>query len=75
MVLFPLTSWSATGRDMVRQALDNLGVPYLDQVETANRRKRLEPGHVRLVTVHSSRGLQATRTILFAPHLIKTNSP
>lgn len=56
------------GHDVVWQALGNLGVPYLDQVETTNRHKRREPEHVRLVTVHSSSGLQATLTILFAPH-------
>lgn len=70
MLLFPRTDRYATGREMVVQALKNLKVPYLDQVIDANRRERLQPGHVRLVTVHSSRGLQATRTVLFAPHLI-----
>ncbi|WP_237223942.1 NERD domain-containing protein [Rothia nasisuis] len=73
MLLFPRTDRDATGRELVVQALKGLKVPYLDQVIPANRRERLQPGHVRLVTVHSSRGLQATRTILFAPHLITTN--
>lgn len=62
-----------SGRELVVQALKNLGLPFLDQVIPANRRERLEPGHIRLVTVHSSRGLQATRTILFTHHLIAAN--
>lgn len=73
MLLFPRTDRDLTGRELVVQALKRLEVPYLDQVIPANRRERLQPGHVRLVTVHSSRGLQATRTILFAPHLMTTN--
>ncbi|MFW0112277.1 NERD domain-containing protein [Rothia sp. CCM 9416] len=74
MLLFPRTDRDATGRELVVQALKNLDIPYLDQVIADNRRERLEPGHIRLVTVHSSRGLQATRTILFAPHLIAANT-
>lgn len=73
MLLFPRKDRDSTGRELVVQALKQLEIPYLDQVIVANRRERLQPGHVRLVTVHSSRGLQATRTILFAPHLITTS--
>lgn len=73
MLLFPRTDRDSTGRELVVQALQNLDIPYLDQVIPGNRRERLAPGYLRLVTVHSSRGLQATRTILFAPHLISAN--
>lgn len=53
---------------LVRAALDQLDVPYLDQVEVENRRRALPDGHVRLVTVHSARGVGATRAILFGAH-------
>lgn len=53
---------------IVREALEQLGVPYLDQVEVENRRRALPDGHVRLVTVHSARGVGATRAILFGAH-------
>ncbi|WP_270617884.1 NERD domain-containing protein [Micrococcus luteus] len=52
----------------VRRALENVGIEYLDQVLEENRRKPSRPGQVRLLTVHSARGLQATRTMLIAPH-------
>lgn len=74
MVLSLRTDRDLTGRELVVQTLKNLEIPFLDQVIPANRRERLEPGHIRLVTVHSSRGLQSTRTILFAPHLIAANT-
>lgn len=53
---------------LVRAALDELGVEYLDQVKVENRRRALPDGHVRLVTVHSARGVAAKRAILFGSH-------
>lgn len=53
---------------LVRAALDELAVPYLDQVEVENRRRALPDGHIRLVTVHSARGVGAKRAILFGSH-------
>lgn len=54
--------------ELVRTALEQLDVPYLDQVEVENRRRALPDGQVRLVTVHSARGVGATRAILFGAH-------
>lgn len=54
--------------DLVRAALDQLAVPYLDQVYDDNRRRALTDGDVRLVTVHSARGVAATRAVLFGAH-------
>lgn len=53
---------------LVRAALDELAVPYLDQIEVENRRRALPDGHIRLVTVHSARGVGAKRAILFGSH-------
>lgn len=57
----------------VREALKELGVDFLDQVNPDNRRSRLAKNQVRFVTVHSSRGLQATRVLLIAPHELDFN--
>jgi hypothetical protein len=48
----------------VKAALESLGVPYLDQVETANRRRSPASGEVRLSSIHSIRGVDAERVIL-----------
>lgn len=53
---------------LVLAAIESLGVPYLDQISTDNRRQALPDGHIRLVTVHSARGVAATRVILFGSH-------
>ena len=53
---------------LVVDALKSLEVPYLDQVQTDNRRRSLPDGFVRLVTVHSARGVGATRVLMFGPH-------
>ncbi len=69
MIMLP-TPKPGADKSAVEEALNELGVPYLDQIDTRNRRTRLPADHVRLVTVHSSRGLQAKRSIIFAPHLL-----
>lgn len=53
---------------LVRRALDLVKVPYLDQTAEGNRRQALTVGQVRLVTVHSARGVQGARAILFGAH-------
>lgn len=67
MIMLP-RKYETRDKQAAQRALAELGVEYLDQVDAVNRRKRLPPGHVRLVTVHSARGLQATRTILLGAH-------
>lgn len=57
--------------ERVREALKELGVDFLDQVNPDNRRSRLTENKIRFVTVHSSRGLQATRVLLVAPHKLE----
>lgn len=56
----------ATSDEMkkVKKALERIGVPYLDQIEYANRRLSLVAGEVRLSTVHSIRGVDADRVLL-----------
>lgn len=43
-------------------------VQVFNQVADENRRMRLPQDYIRFVTVHSSRGLQASRVIIFLPH-------
>lgn len=49
---------------VARQALNILGVPFLDQIDARSRGRILERDHVRLVTIHSSRGIEASRVIV-----------
>lgn len=48
----------------VRLALTRVGVPWLDQVDSSNRRRSVSSGEVRLSTVHSIRGVEAERVLL-----------
>lgn len=48
----------------VRWVLEQLGVPYVDQIEQGNRDLLLPAGHVRLVSFKSARGIEAHRTVL-----------
>ncbi|WP_237188274.1 hypothetical protein [Rothia nasimurium] len=67
LIMFPLKNSST--RFKVIEALDQLGISYLDQVVGANRRTQFKRGEqVRLTTIHSSRGIEATRAILFDAH-------
>ena len=62
MVMIPrLTDQHA----LVLAAIKSLDVPFLDQIKPENRRRALPDGHIRLVTVHSARGVAAARAILF----------
>lgn len=58
----------STEHERARRALEEVGAPFLDQVDTVNRRLALPDGHVRLVTVHSARGVAAERAVLFGTH-------
>lgn len=48
----------------VRAVLTELGVPFVDQIDSANRDLLLPAGHVRLVSFKSARGIEAHRTVL-----------
>jgi hypothetical protein len=48
----------------VKKALERLDLPYVDQIDTANRRRSLAAGEVRLCTAHSMRGVDAERVVL-----------
>jgi cold shock CspA family protein len=50
--------------DDVRWVLDELRVPFVDQIEQSNRDLLLPAGHVRLVSFKSARGIEAHRTVL-----------
>lgn len=49
---------------LAREALRILGVPVHDQVDTAQRGTVVPQGHVRLTTIHSARGIEASRVVL-----------
>lgn len=49
---------------VARQALQLLGVPVHDQIEVGGRDRPVEEGQVRLVTIHSSRGIEASRVVV-----------
>nr|WP_237241689.1 DNA/RNA helicase domain-containing protein [Rothia nasimurium] len=70
IIMFPKTDPLLTRRNKVIQALEELGVDYLDQVEDKNRRTSINNKQIRLTTVHSSRGVEAGRTIIFASNLM-----
>lgn len=48
----------------IKAALTRLGLPWLDQVDVANRRRSPQAGEVRLSTIHSIRGVDAERVLL-----------
>lgn len=54
----------ARNLETARQALDRMGVPYLDQTIDANKAGVLPDGHVRLVSYSSARGIEASRVLL-----------
>ena len=54
----------ARNLETARQALDRMGVPYLDQTIDANKAVVLPEGHVRLVSYSSARGIEASRVLL-----------
>ena len=57
------TSGDYLGR-RVAQALDIVGCPYIDQVDSDARRSIRPEGAVRIVTYHSSRGIEASRVLI-----------
>lgn len=50
--------------DDVRWVLNQLNVPFVDQIDQSNRDLLLPAGHVRLVSFKSARGIEAHRTVL-----------
>lgn len=64
-ILVPRTrKWSAMG-ERVCDALELLGVEYLDQVDDSHAKRRPLPAQtVRVVTYHSARGIEAARVML-----------
>lgn len=66
MVMVPRLSSQETR--LVRKALMDVGADFLDQVDESLRRQALGNGQVRFVTIHSARGVQAGRAILFGAH-------
>jgi superfamily I DNA/RNA helicase len=50
--------------DLAREALSILGVPVHDQVGTMGRGRSVPEDHVRLVTIHSARGIEAARVVI-----------
>lgn len=51
--------------ELVRRAIAMVGVECLDQVYDENRRRILPKDHIRLVTIHSARGIESTRALVF----------
>ncbi|NYJ02427.1 hypothetical protein HNR19_003125 [Nocardioides thalensis] len=49
---------------LAREALAMLGVPVHDQIEGAARDAVVPEDHVRLTTIHSSRGIEASRVVI-----------
>lgn len=49
---------------LAREALQILGVPVHDQVGSAGRGVAVPEDHVRLVTIHSARGIEASRVVI-----------
>lgn len=64
-ILVPRTrKWSAMG-ERVCDALELLGVDFLDQVDDSHAKRRPLPAKtVRVVTYHSARGIEASRVML-----------
>lgn len=50
--------------DLARRALAVLGVPIHDQIDPTQRGLAVPEGAVRLCTIHSSRGIEAARTVI-----------
>ncbi|HWJ65850.1 MAG TPA: NERD domain-containing protein [Nocardioides sp.] len=63
-----VVTFRATGIDDqlegIKAALKDFGLAYLDQIDPDNRRVSPEPGQVRIVSAHSSRGIEADRVVL-----------
>lgn len=59
----------------VVDALNDLEVPYLDQVDEQQRRNVVPPGSVRLVTYHSARGIEAGRCLVLGLEALHTMGP
>jgi Nuclease-related domain len=49
----------------VAKYLEERSIPYMDLVERDNRRKLAPDGHVRIITAHSARGIEAESVLLF----------
>lgn len=49
---------------LAREALAMLGVPVHDQLDGIARDSAVPEGHVRLTTIHSSRGIEASRVVI-----------
>ena len=49
---------------LAREALRILGVPVHDQVDAIGRGVSVPEDHVRLVTIHSARGIEASRVVI-----------
>jgi hypothetical protein len=49
---------------IAREALDLIGIPVHDQVHPSSRGQSVPRDHVRLTTIHSSRGVEASRVVI-----------
>src|SRR5438445_12872881 len=47
------------------EALNKLGVPFIDYTADVNRRDIAQPEMVRLCTFHSARGIEGVRVVVF----------
>jgi hypothetical protein len=63
-ILFARTSKDPLNLKTIRNVLDRMGVPYLDQTVESNKGSVLPEGHVRLVSYSSARGIEASRVLL-----------
>lgn len=74
-ILVPGTHDKRSEAAWVVDALNELDVPFLDQVDDEQRRNVVPPGHVRLVTYHSARGIEAGRSLVFGMEALHTIGP
>ena len=68
LIMVPKTHAKGSEGKWVLDALRQLNVGFLDQVDSPHRRQMRESGQVRVVTYHSARGLEAARAIVFGFH-------
>lgn len=74
-ILVPGTHARRSEAAWVLDALHELDVPHLDQVDEEQRRNVVPPGHVRLVTYHSARGIEAGRCLVLGMEALQTLGP
>jgi hypothetical protein len=58
----------------VIEALSKLGVPYMNYLDSKQRRSFAPQGSARITTFHSARGLEANRVIVFGLESLKDSS-